>query len=216
MINYGIIAQSVIHYADRGFERIESPWMISSPISNLTKPANAHDFTIAEKNKVLVASGEQSLLYLYNKGFLPKGQFQTITPCFRDETFTPYNTKYFIKNELMITDDVSPKRLEYLIQCARDFFREYCLLPKTEGWIHSPDEPDDVLIIETTNGRNKIVDRIDTSPGAFKWASYDLIYRGIELGSYGTRQCPYLTWIYGTGVAEPRLTRVMKKYGIPQ
>ena len=44
--------------------------------------------------------------------------------------------------------------------------------------------------------------------------SFDITYKDVELGSYGIRKCDFLTWIYGTGLAEPRLTRVMKKYGI--
>lgn len=40
---------------------------------------------------------------------------------------------------------------------------------------------------------------------------YDIVSdNGYELGSYGIRQCSYLKWIYGTGVAEPRLSRVIK------
>ena len=38
---------------------------------------------------------------------------------------------------------------------------------------------------------------------------YDIDYHGIELGSYGIRHCQFLNWIYGTGCAEPRLSKVM-------
>lgn len=218
MINYGIIADSIKFYETKGFRRIESPWTVSSPISNITKPEGAKDFSIAEKNKVLVASGEQSFLYLYNKGFLPYGAFQTVTPCFRDEIFTPLNTKYFIKNELIITDEedeITLDRLAALVTCARDFFRKYIVRPKKFPPVFAAEGPDDVVIMETTNGRNKIIDKIDVNDTSYMRPCYDLVYRGIELGSYGIRECEFLTWIYGTGVAEPRLTRVMQKYGIP-
>lgn len=43
---------------------------------------------------------------------------------------------------------------------------------------------------------------------------YDLTYKGTELGSYGIRTCPFLQWIYGTGCAEPRLSSILKQYGI--
>jgi len=36
--------------------------------------------------------------------------------------------------------------------------------------------------------------------------SYDIEFNGIELGSYGIRECEYLSWIYATGCAEPRLS----------
>jgi hypothetical protein len=42
----------------------------------------------------------------------------------------------------------------------------------------------------------------------------DIEFAGIELGSYGIRSCDFLDWVYGTGVAEPRLSSIMGKYGI--
>jgi hypothetical protein len=214
MINYGIIDQSIKFYEGLGFQRIESPWTVTPEISSITKPSFAKDFSIAEKNKVLVASAEQSFLYLYNKGFLPKGKFQSVTPCFRDEVFTPLHTKYFVKNELIATDNVSKEALRSMVHCARDFFRQFCLLPKVnDNYVSSTKEKNDVLIVSTDNGRNVVVDDVDVNDG-YLYPSYDLVYRGIELGSYGIRKCNFLTWIYGTGVAEPRLTRALKTYGI--
>jgi hypothetical protein len=47
---------------------------------------------------------------------------------------------------------------------------------------------------------------------------FDIMYENIELGSYGIRECEFLKWIYGTGCAEPRLSKAIKKYkdGISQ
>lgn len=191
MINYGIIDDSVEFYTDHKFQRIEAPWTVTSAISNITKPSWASEFTITEKKKVLVASGEQSFLYLYNKGFLPLGQFQTITPCFRDEQFTSLNTKYFIKNELIKTDVVTSDELLKLIEIAQSFFAR---------WV----------------GETTVINTNDSANGDETAESYDIMYKGIELGSYGIRKCDFLDWIYGTGVAEPRLSRTMQKYGIPQ
>lgn len=183
MINYQIIAASINYYEQKAFHRVESPWTVTSAISGITKPPNVEEFTIVEKNKVLVASGEQSFLYLYNKGFLPKGRFQTVTPCFRNDSFDSIHTKYFIKNELIITDDVNNYYLQYMVNLAKDFFEKYF-------------------------GKDKVI-QVQTGE-----QSYDLFVGDIELGSYGIRQCDFLKWIYGTGVAEPRLTRTLKKYGI--
>jgi hypothetical protein len=214
MINYNIIGNSISYYEQKGFKRIESPWTVTKATSDITRPVGAAEFTISEKNKVLVASGEQSFLYLYNKDFLPKGKFQTVTPCFRNDVFDSLHTKYFIKNELIITDDTSKKQLQYIINCARDFFRIYCLQPKlNDSYLMNIGEKDDVLIVETGNGGGTIVDEVDIK-SPYLYPSYDLIYRGVELGSYGIRSCDYLTWIYGTGVAEPRLTRTLNKYGV--
>ena len=184
MINYGTIQRSIEFYEAAAFKRIESPWTVAESISNITKPTWATSFTIKEKNKVLVASGEQSFLAMYNKGFLPKGAFQTVTPCFRDDTFSPIHTKYFIKNELIITDDPTENSLMDMIDVARQFFRR------------------------ETGGKEITLKKLEDG-------SFDLYLGDIELGSYGIRSCPFLTWIYGTGVAEPRLTRAMQHYGIP-
>lgn len=218
MINYSIIHDSTIYYEQAGFQRIESPWAITKGISNITKPMGADDFTIAEKNKVLVASGEQSFLYLYSKGFLPKGKFQTITPCFRNDTFDEFHTKYFIKNELIITDDVSKLALISMVRLARNFFRKYCLQEKLQSYAGPRDigYVDDVHIVTYTGGGEKIIvtDFDKELNSSYLWPSYDLEYNEIELGSYGIRRCGYLNWIYGTGVAEPRLTRTLKKCGV--
>jgi hypothetical protein len=180
MINYRILADSIEYYESNGFKRIESPWTVTKEISDITRPEDASSFTILEKNKVFVASAEQSFLYLFNKGFLPHGQYQSTTPCMRDDTFSQIHTKYFIKNELIKTDSTTEHDLLNVIDIALLFFKRYI--------------GEDANIIPFNDG------------------TYDIKCRDIELGSYGIRHCDYLTWIYGTGVAEPRLSRTLLKY----
>lgn len=130
MINYKILDDSIHFYEKRGFSRVESPWTVAQQISQITKPQDKIDFEIKHNGKVLVASGEQSFLYLYLKGFLPKGRFQTVTPCFRYESFDFLHTKYFIKNELIDTKDVSDKNLQSIVGICLEFFQKY--LPDSE------------------------------------------------------------------------------------
>jgi hypothetical protein len=125
MIDYGVLHTSTVYYAGLGYDRIEAPWTVTRATSDITKPDGAKDWEIVGKDKVLVASGEQSFLYLYLKGFLPKGEFQTITPCFREEPFDFTHTKYFMKNELINTSKVSKSQLESMVGHAYDFFAEY-------------------------------------------------------------------------------------------
>jgi len=40
--------------------------------------------------------------------------------------------------------------------------------------------------------------------------NYDLMYNDNELGSYGIRKHMNMSWIYGTGCAEPRLSFTVK------
>ena len=175
MINYKIIDDSIRYYETKGFLRIESPWTVTPQISAITKPKDCIDYEIKHNNKVLVASGEQSFLYLYVKSFLPTGKYQTVTPCFRDDSFDFTHTKYFIKNELIDTKDTSTSNLDQIISNCLTFFRRYLT---------------DASVIKTEIG-------------------FDIEWRGYELGSYGIRECEFLKWIYATGVAEPRLTRIL-------
>lgn len=185
MINYRLLDDSIRFYEKDGFKRIESPWTVSLPVSQITAPKGASDWLIKDKNKCLVASGEQSFLYLYLKGFLPKGCFQTVTPCFRDESFDSTHTKYFMKNELIVTDlplgDPESIIVNLMSTATSFFYNMFGIFPEA---------------VETEIG-------------------YDLVYQGTEIGSYGYRECDFLKWVYGTGIAEPRTSSLMYKYGIP-
>lgn len=178
MIDYKIIADSIEYYEKKGFGRIEAPWTVSEYVDNITKPKDAVSFQLKHNNKCLVASGEQSFLYLYLKDFLPKGSFQTTTPCFRYESFDYSHSKYFIKNELIKTDVVTEKELEKIINTCFNFFKKY--IPNLD-------------VVETEIG-------------------FDIMYKENELGSYGIRENEYLKWIYATGCAEPRLSKIINLY----
>ncbi len=130
MIDYNLIHQSILFYEENKFCRIESPWTVSEYVDNITKPKDKLPFVLKHNNKHLVASGEQSFLYLYLKQFIPKGQYQTVTPCFRFESFDFTHTKYFIKNELIKTDIVNEKELEKITGICLSFYKKY--LPDSE------------------------------------------------------------------------------------
>jgi len=179
MINYGLLSESTIYYQSKGFTRIEVPWTVSKPICDITRPTDKSSYELKHNNKVLVGSGEQSFLYLYLKGFLPYGKYQAITPCFRDEQFDFCHSKYFMKNELIITNSVNNNTLNQLVDIAFDFFYDH-INEKSKLQLHS---------VKTNEG-------------------YDILYKGYEIGSYGIRQCEFLTWIYGTALAEPRFSNV--------
>ncbi len=175
MINYALLHDSVVYYEAMGFQRIEVPWTVSEYTADITKPIGVGSYQLKHNNKCLVASAEQSFLYLYLKEFLPKGQFQAITPCFRHDAFDNLHSKYFMKNELIKTTKVTRSNLEQLTDIALGFFQKH--LPLSE-------------VVTTPEG-------------------FDIVCKGHELGSYGIRECEFLEWIYGTGLAEPRLSKVM-------
>lgn len=115
MIDYSIINKSISFYKNKGYSRVETPWLVPACIDDITRPKTATPYELVHNHKRLVASGEQSFLYQNLKGFLPKGKYQTVTPCFRDEKVDFIHCKYFIKNELIITDNVSDKSLDDIV-----------------------------------------------------------------------------------------------------
>lgn len=125
MINFENLQKSIEFYEAGGFTRIEAPWTVSKYVDDITKPKDVLSFQLNHNGKCLVASGEQSFLYLYLKKFLPKGQFQTITPCFRFESFDHLHTKYFMKNELIKTDKVDEESLQEVIHLCFNFYQQF-------------------------------------------------------------------------------------------
>ena len=185
MIDYQKIHSSFLFYESKGFLNIETPWTVTESISGITKPPAVKDFKLVhDDNKVLVASGEQGFLYMYNKGFLPLGRFQTTTPCFRKEAFGPFHTKYFVKTELIDTKDVSVSNLETIVDIALGNFIRLATKYSEK-----------FAVIDTTY--------------SLGYPSFDIELNGIEVGSYGIRGCEFLNWVYGTGIAEPRFTKVL-------
>lgn len=184
MISFKNLADSIEFYEKRGYTRIEAPWLVPPCIDDITKPADKKHYMLKHNDKCLVASGEQSFLYLYLKENLPKGKFQTVTPCFRDERYDLYHEKYFMKDELIITDEVNTEMLNRIIGDARDFF----------NW-------------KVGNLGRLDIEKTDIG--------YDIIFtrdgqEPVELGSYGIRECEFIKWIYGTGCAEPRLSKIQE------
>lgn len=179
MINYETLNDASNHYLDHGYTRIETPWMVTEEVDSITRPKEKTPYVINGKNKNLIASGEQGFLYLMLKQYLPPGQYQTITPCFRDEPYDFEHSKTFMKLELINTLYVDEDNLITMIRDAETYFTEF--------------------LGETSVHRKKT--------GNY---SYDLEYQGVELGSYGIREYKHLKWIYGTGLAEPRFSRILK------
>lgn len=125
MINYLRLGKSLEFYEKKGYKRVEAPWWVPKGIMDITSPQeNLSKGYFLEKNqKELVASGEQSFLYLANQGLLPDGKYQTITPCFRDEVQGSIRRKFFMKNELIISGSTKRSDLVKIIDDSFNFFR---------------------------------------------------------------------------------------------
>lgn len=165
------------HYESRGYKLIDVPLVVDSESSEHTKPKGVRDLSHID-NKVYVASAEQSFIQLHKEGKLPDGKYCAITPCYRPER-TLDETRYlvFLKVELIVVGLYKMNPLMEMINDAKKFFNSIL-----------GDLPVEV--------GNLILDN-----------EVDLIYNGIELGSYGYRKMLGGTqYYYGTGCAEPRLS----------
>lgn len=126
--------------------------------------------------KVLIGSAEQGFLYLISKGFLASGCYQSISPCFRNDSHDESHSKFFMKNELIAYGSIERDYIECVVRDAYDFL---------------------------SNNSSKKLEIVSTGDDSFDIVTSE----GIEIGSYGYRECSFAQWVYGTGIAEPRFSR---------
>ena len=204
-INYKYLGAAGDFYQSLGFQKIEVPWWATADIVDLTKPAGAKNYEILSNGKCLVASGEQAFLYLANKGQLPAGKYQTVTPCFRNESYDSYHSKQFMKLELIeLLDYENTTRsinsmVREIAEQARSMFVQLILevdssLDVSRIEIIKVDNPDPI----------RLSDQLDIV--------FNLNNKQVELGSYGMRQVSFATWVFGTGIAEPRFSKALTEY----
>lgn len=188
MIDYSLLSAAIDHYESYGFAKVEVPWFVSKATSNITKPQGAQDFIIEYNNKAMIASGEQGFLYQMTKGQLVPGRYLTVTPCFRVEAQDVWHSKSFMKLELIDTKLVTEASLSKFVEIAYAFFTRF---------LSNEKEPVRIVDIDTADGKQ-----------------YDIMFKDVELGSYGIRKHEFLHWVYGTGLAEPRFSNLLKSLKI--
>ena len=188
-INYELLGEASEYYSKLGYQYLEVPWYASKEAISVTTPAHKEIWvaSLGDTHYNLVGSAEQSLLDMLIQDKLPPGNYHTITPCWRDDPPDKLHQQYFMKLELMTVignedEPTSDKhKLCLMVNHAIDFFSKYL----------------EVLTVEFNDGSIDLVSDV---------AEYELP----ELGSYGIREYQNHKWVYGTGVAEPRLSTVVK------
>lgn len=206
-IDYGALNSAIEHYASLGYRRIEVPWWVTADVANITKPTGvpvSSNYKLSVNGKCLVASGEQAFLYLANKGQLPPGKYQTVTPCFRNEEYDAEHSKQFMKLELInllpSSDFVKQDLVQEIVDEALVLFKRLAGSYASKlGFVYTgvndplapygTDQLDVVMLAPLRDGSSK----------------------AIELGSYGARRTSFATWIYGTGLAEPRFSKTLAR-----
>ena len=131
------------------------------------------------KDKFLVASAEQSFVELIRNGKMPLGKFYSFSPCFRGDVEDEIHHAYFMKLELI--EFASPVAAKPLVVKLHEMIKSALDFFN----VYAASE-----VIQTPDG-------------------FDIVSKGVELGSYGIRNFGQNYWVYGTGLAEPRLNFVL-------
>ena len=180
-INWQRLMSAITFYNSQGYKYVDLDWTVNENISEITKPLGKRDFFV--NDKALVASGEQSFLQMIVDGKLVDGKYCGITPCFRDEyEIDNLHQQYFMKVELIDTLNINHKTRVNAMNKMINSAKEFY---------------SNYLAVQVTEVQDEMYDIED-------------IKNRIELGSYGTRQYKNIEWVFGTGLAEPRLSRVLK------
>lgn len=172
------------YWKQRQYQYVALPWMAPERAMGHTRPADAATPEPGTHEGALVASAEQSFLWLDDQDLLDTtaSGFVGWTPCFRHEhVYDEQHHHYFMKAELFVPVYDDPRGvLDSLITNVINSWRALAI---SEG-------RRDVLpeLLKTSND------------------SMDLFVNGMELGSFGIRQRlgGKGLYLYGTALAEPR------------
>lgn len=134
-ISWGRLSRALSYYTWKGFRYVEVPWYVPEEYALATRPVDlppyTGDFRVAPGT--LVASSEQSFLYLASTGKLPADSeyFVACSPCFRDcQPDDGLHQPHFMKVELWHTTKRDTSY--HLLQTADNFFRKEGSKPSLE------------------------------------------------------------------------------------
>lgn len=189
-VDYSLISAAIEFYKGLGYEYGEVPWEVSLKHTQSTCPdlskilltqPRVRSCDVELYDKALVGSAEQSFLQLWSDLKLPlEGKFVACTPCFRlNEPNTPYHFRQFMKVEIGM-----------LMDAEDDYGKQMGVMANHARSFFANHTAHEVEQVPTEDG-------------------YDLEINGVEVGSYGARYLSrHHTWVYGTGLAEPRFSMV--------
>lgn len=186
-INWYLISNAISFYKNLGYKYIEVPWHVSNKANLITAPKNKNILRTVYGGLDYIygypiGSAEQGFLHLLLEGNLPKGRYVTCSPCFRNEEPNDgFHFNQFMKVELFVYNDEIIEEFHKMINNAECLFTHYV---DCELMIMSNDE----------EGFTTAIDIVTVNSN-------------IELGSYGIGSYENYKWVYGTGLAEPRLSQ---------
>lgn len=179
-INWRLLSDALAHYGGRGYQYVEAKWIEEQRFVDFTAPSREFVMSV-EGHGDLVGSAEQSLVAMTARGEIGPGWYMACTPCFRNETWPDdLHHFYFMKVELFRNIQVGTVAADDILETAMEFFTR-----------NVPEEFRNRLSVEFTP------------------QGCDITLGGIEIGSYGHRSVNGISWVYGTGLAEPRFSTAL-------
>jgi len=117
-VDYTRLGRAINFYQKLGYTLVSAPW--TTPLEYVACTAPAHALQFPFQTGYLVASAEQSFIYLMDTKQLAPGKYMAVTPCFRNELiYSALTRPYFIKLELFDSD---PTAWPKLLTDAQAFF----------------------------------------------------------------------------------------------
>ena len=185
MIDYKLLYKAVRYFSKKGFTQVEVPWRVSKEAICATFDSK---LSFKSEDKFLIGSAEQGIIELVQQEKINNSQIMSISPCFRNEKEDYFHQQEFMKLELMYLSNFEIVKEDIAFKVFRQTVLDF--LTK-ELRINSSD----IVIKET-------VDDVSNY-------SEDILINGIEYGSYGIRTIKEKHYIYGTGIALPRASKIL-------
>lgn len=180
-INWKLLSLAVEFYTSKGFEYKEVPWIVPRPITEITNPNCGALYSVTQGD--LVGSAEQSFLHLQNTNSLQ-------------------HTNSHSKGFCAVTPCFREEKDISLIR--RNYFMKVELMQTFDVGRDSLIHTIYTCLAFFRSCGGKELDIVPTEGGSF-----DIEYKGVEIGSYGIRRHEDFAWIYATGLAEPRFSQVL-------
>lgn len=191
-IDYNLLNKALKYFSKKRFKQVEVPWRVSREAVEATFDSRE---SFKSDDKFLIGSAEQGFLELYLQNKLTSNQLMSVSPCFRNEEEDYLHQQEFMKLELIYfinskIDDIDIMFNSFFVYNLFKNFVISFIIKKLK--IKSTD-----IVTLETNDSNSIY-------------SEDILINGIEYGSYGIRQFQDKYYIYGTGIALPRASKILK------
>jgi len=183
MISYNLLAKSVEFYEARGYQRIEAPWLVTPAISKITKPHHSAEFIVQKDSEEKI----KSFVASGEQGFLYLINKGHLPESGTFQTITP----------CMRNDSFDSTHTKYFL--------------KNELISYGKDRRCYSHLMSDARDFMKSVGGSTITGYGVTEDTADLYYKGVEVGSYGERTCDFVDWTYGTGLAEPRFSRLLKR-----